>query len=317
MRRMVTLLLATVLALSPTGVALAQGTLRIGMTASDIPYTGGQTDNGFEGFRFVGYQIYEPLIAWDLTRGDRLAPLVPGLAESWEARKDAPTKWVFKLRKGVTFHDGSPFNADAVVFSYESIKKKDAPHFDPYGSGQVSFRLASLTGVTKLDDHTVEFETAKPTSFVPYQICYMLIVSPAQWNKVKDWRKFAEQPSGTGPFRVTKFVPRERLELEANKSYWDAKRRPKIDRLVLLPLPEPTTRLAALRSGQVDWIEVPPPDAIPSLKAAGFQISLWPYPHTWPYIFKLTEGSAFSDRRVREALNYAIDRDAIVEFLNG
>ena len=60
------------------------------MTASDIPYTGGQTDNGFEGFRFVGYQIYEPLIAWDLTRGDRLAPLVPGLAESWEVRKDRP-----------------------------------------------------------------------------------------------------------------------------------------------------------------------------------------------------------------------------------
>ena len=149
MRRLATVLLALVLALSFTGIALAQGTLRIGMTASDIPYTGGQTDNGFEGFRFVGYQIYEPLIAWDLTRGDRLAPLVPGLAESWEVRKDQPTKWVFKLRKGVTFHDGSPFNADAVVFSFESIKKKDAPHFDPYGSGQVSFRIASLTGVTQ------------------------------------------------------------------------------------------------------------------------------------------------------------------------
>src|SRR5205085_1615741 len=139
----VILLLAAVLSLSWTDPVLAQGTLRIGMTASDIPYTGGQTDNGFEGFRFVGYQIYEPLIAWDLTRGDRLAPLVPGLAESWEVRRDQPTKWVFKLRKGVTFHDGSPFNADAVVFSYESIKKKDAPHFDSYGSGQVSFRLAS------------------------------------------------------------------------------------------------------------------------------------------------------------------------------
>src|SRR2546430_12476669 len=59
---------------------------------------------------FVGYQIYEPLIAWDLSRGDRLAPLVPGLAESWEVRKDAPTKWVFKLRRGVTFHDGSPLD---------------------------------------------------------------------------------------------------------------------------------------------------------------------------------------------------------------
>src|SRR2546426_6333260 len=104
MRRIVTLILATALALSPTGVALAQGTLRIGMTASDIPYTGGQTDNGFEGFRFVGYQIYEPLIAWDLTRGDRLAPLVPGLAQSGGGRKDAPTEWGVQLRKGVEVH---------------------------------------------------------------------------------------------------------------------------------------------------------------------------------------------------------------------
>ena len=213
-----TVLLALVLALSFTGIALAQGTLRIGMTASDIPYTGGQTDNGFEGFRFVGLP---DLRAADrvgpLPRGDRLAPLVPGLAESWEVRKDQPTKWVFKLRKGVTFHDGSPFNADAVVFSFESIKKKDAPHFDAYGSGQVSFRIASVIGTTKVDDYTVEFETNKPTSFVPYQLCYMLIVSPTQWQKVKDWRKFAEQPSGTGPFKVTKFVPRERLELDAQQ----------------------------------------------------------------------------------------------------
>src|SRR5690349_10077637 len=156
MKRVAIVLVLAALSLAGPGAVLAQGTLRIGMTASDIPYTGGQSDNGFEGFRFVGYQIYEPLIAWDLTRGDRLAPLVPGLAESWEVRKDAPTKWVFKLRRGVTFHDGSPFNADAVIFTFESIKKKDAPHFDPYGSGQVGFRLASLVGISKIDDYTVE-----------------------------------------------------------------------------------------------------------------------------------------------------------------
>ena len=96
MRALARLLLALALPLTllslDVGSALAQGTLRIGMTASDIPYTGGQSDNGFEGFRFVGYQIYEPLIQWDLTRADRLAALVPGLAESWEVRKDAPTK---------------------------------------------------------------------------------------------------------------------------------------------------------------------------------------------------------------------------------
>src|SRR5258705_6721736 len=138
MRRFLILLLALALPLTLIGSAAAQGTLRIGMTASDIPYTGGQTDNGFEGFRFVGYQIYEPLIAWDLTRGDRLAPLVPGLAESWEPRKDAPTKWGFKLRKGGTFHDGSAFNADSGVFSFRALKKKDPPPLPPYGSRQGS-----------------------------------------------------------------------------------------------------------------------------------------------------------------------------------
>src|SRR5262245_45268283 len=152
MRRVIIVFLVLALACSLTDLAAAQGTLRFGMTASDIPYTGGRTDNGFEVCRFVGYQIYESLIAWDLTRGDRLAPLVPGLAESWEVRKDAPTRWVFKLRKGVTFHDGSPFNGDAVIFSFESIKKKDAPHFDTYGSGQVSFRLASVIAASTIDD---------------------------------------------------------------------------------------------------------------------------------------------------------------------
>src|SRR5688500_7632823 len=162
MSRFVTMTAVFLSLLVVAGGAAAQGTLRIGMTASDVPYTGGQSDNGFEGFRFVGYQVYEPLIAWDLTRGDRLPPLVPGLAESWEVRKDQPTKWVSKLRRDVKFHDGSPFNADAVVFSFESIKKKDAPHYDSYGSGQVTFRLASLKAIRKIDDHTVEFETDKP-----------------------------------------------------------------------------------------------------------------------------------------------------------
>jgi ABC-type transport system substrate-binding protein len=91
---------------------------------------------------------------------------------------------------------------------------------------------------------------------------------------------------------------------------------PKLAKLIVIPMPEATTRLAALRSGQVDWIEVPPPDAIPSLKAAGFQISLWPFPHVWPYIFNVTGKSAFRDRRLRMALNYAIDRDELVKFLN-
>src|SRR5712691_10672149 len=127
MRRFVTVATCLVSLVALAGVAGAQGTLRVGMTASDIPYSGGQPDNGFEGFRFVGYQLYEPLIAWDLTRSDRPAPLVPGLAESWEVRKDQPTKWVFKLRRNVKFHDGSAFTADAVVFPRPPITTHDPP----------------------------------------------------------------------------------------------------------------------------------------------------------------------------------------------
>src|SRR5215831_7518551 len=99
-------------------VARAQGkggVLRIGMTAADIPYTGGQPDQGFEGFRFIGFQLSDGLVRWDLSQGDTLPALVPGLAEAWEISKDDPTKWTFKLRRGVKFHDGSPFNADAFL----------------------------------------------------------------------------------------------------------------------------------------------------------------------------------------------------------
>jgi ABC-type transport system substrate-binding protein len=315
MKRVIASLAGLVLVLVASSGALAQGTLRIGMTAADIPYTGGQTDNGFEGFRFVGYQIYEPLVNWDLTRGDRLPPIVPALAESWEVRKDDPKKWVFKLRKGVKFHDGSTFNADAVVFTFESVKDSKAPHFDRYGASQIGFRIPSLKALRKIDDYTVEIETTTPTSFVPYQLVYFVMVSPTNWEKVgKDWRKYAERPSGTGPFRVTRLVPRERLELEAFKPYWNPKRAPKADKLVLFPMPEATTRLAALRSGQVDWIEVPPPDAIPQLKAAGFKIVTGRYPHNWAHTLRLDK-EPWNNKLVRKAANYAIDREGICKNL--
>ena len=317
MRAVIAAVVSVVLVLTAhVGAARAQGgTLRIGMTASDIPYTGGQADNGFEGLRFVGYQIYEPLINWDLTRGDRPAAPTPGLAESWAVKKDNPHLWTVKLRKGVTFHDGSAFNADAVVFTFESIRQKDAPHFDQKGASSAAVRINLIKSVKKVDDYTVEVESVKPSSFLPYQLLYVMIVSPANWTKVgKDWRKYAESPSGTGPFRVTRFVPRERLELEANKAYWNPKRVPKVDKLVLLPMPEPTTRLAALRSGQVDWVEVPPPDSIAALKGQGFQIVMGQYPHNWGHTLRLDK-APWDNKLLRMAANYAIDRVGICKSL--
>ena len=107
----------------------AQGHLRLGMTANDVPLTWGQPDNGFEGYRTPGLMIYDSLINFDLTSADKASGLIPGLAESWEVNKADPTKWTFKLRRGVKFHDGSDFNADAVVFNMDRLFNDKAPQY--------------------------------------------------------------------------------------------------------------------------------------------------------------------------------------------
>jgi peptide/nickel transport system substrate-binding protein len=297
------------------GAAERGGTLRIGMTAADIPYTGGQPDQGFEGFRFIGYQLYDPLVRWDLSQGEQLPAIVPGLAESWEVSKDDKTKWIFRLRRGVKFHDGTEFNADAVIWNWDAIRNKDAPQYDPRQASQAAQRITVMQSWRKLDDYTVEFTTSRPSSFVPYQLVYIFYVSPTQWEKVgRDWAALAHTPAGTGPFKLARLVPRERAELEPNRDYWDKPRIPKADRVVLLPMPEATTRLAALRTGQVDWIEVPPPDAIPVLRQAGFQITVRPYPHNWTHTLNLSR-PPWDNKLVRHAANYAIDREGICKAL--
>jgi peptide/nickel transport system substrate-binding protein len=215
----------------PAALALAQatpqrgGALRIGMTAADIPYTAGQLDQGGEGFRFMGYLLYDALINWDLSQGDRLPELVPALAESWEVRADDPTTWIFYLRKGVKFHDGTDFNADAVIWNLEKVRNKDAPQYDAKQAGDIAFRITLIKSWRKLDDYTVEFTTTRPSSFLPYQVCYLLVGSPHQWEKLgRDWRQVAMTPAGTGPFRLTRLVPRERAELEPFPEYWDKTR---------------------------------------------------------------------------------------------
>jgi peptide/nickel transport system substrate-binding protein len=298
--------------------ALAQGkggTLRIGMTASDIAYTAGQPDQGFEGFRFVGYQLYEALVRWDLSQGERLPDIAPALAESWVVDKNDVHRWVFTLRRGVKFHDGSDFNADAVIWNWDKIRNKEAPQYDTKQASEVGARITTIKSYKKIDNYTIEFLTTQPSSFVLFQLVYVFYSSPAQWDKVgKDWQAFAARPSGTGPFKMARFVPRERAEYEPNTAYWDKNRIPKVDKLVLLPMPEPTTRLAALRTGQVDWVEVPPPDAIPLLKQAGFQITMRSYPHVWPYSLNLKQ-APWDNKLVRQAANYAIDREGICKSL--
>lgn len=303
--------------LATAPAANAQGALRIGMTANDIPLTWGQPDNGFEGFRFVGLQLYDALINFDLSSPDKPSGLIPGLAESWSVDPDDPTKWTFNLRRGVKFHDGSEFDADAVIFNIDKLFDENSPQYSARQASLVNFRMPSFKSVEKIDKYTVRFTTKTPDSFFPFQICYFLMASPAQWEKTKDWNAFARDPSGTGPFKFARSTARERLELVRFEEHWDPTRRPKLDRVVLLPLPDPSARTAALLSGQVDWIEAPAPDAIPRIERQGLQVVSGVYPHIWSWHFSRVEGSPWNDIRIRKAANLAVDRAGIVQLLGG
>lgn len=292
--------------------------LRIGMTLSQVSATNGAPDGGFEGYRFTGYTIYDSLINWKLDDPKLPPTLAPGLATEWKVDDKDKTKWLFTLRKGVKFHDGSEFNADAAIWNLDKLFNKDAPQYDPKQTTQVRGRILSLKSWRKIDDYTIELTTHTPDATFPGQVPYVLFSSPAQYEKTgRNWVKYSEAPSGTGPFRLEKLAPRERAELVRNSSYWEAKRVSKSERVILLPIPEATTRASALLSGQVDFIEAPPPDMVPRLKSQKFVITANAYPHFWPYFMSFREDSPWRDVRVRKAVNLAIDREGIVKLLGG
>ncbi|CAN7384349.1 ABC transporter substrate-binding protein [Pseudorhodoferax sp. LjRoot39] len=320
--------------LALAGTAQAQDkTLRIAMTAADIPRTLGQPDQGFEGNRFTGIPMYDSLTQWDLSKADAPSVLIPGLATEWAVDAKDKTKWVFKLRPGVKFHDGSAFNADSVVWNVRKVLDKAAPHFDASQVGVTASRMPTLVSARKIDDMTVELTTSEPDSFLPLNLTNLFMASPAHWDaklkavpaSVTDaaerakqaWTAFAADASGTGPFKMTRFVPRERLELAANKAYWDPKRTPKIDKVVLLPMPEANARTAALLGNQVDWIEAPSPDAMPQITQRGYKIYSNAQPHVWPWQLSFAEGSPWLDKRVRQAANLCVDRAGLKQFLGG
>jgi peptide/nickel transport system substrate-binding protein len=311
--------------------AAAETVLRIGMTAADIPRTLGQPDQGYEGNRFTGLTLYDALTMWDLSSADKASVVIPGLATEWKVEDADHTKWTFKLRPGVKFHDGSDFNADAVVWNVEKVLKKDALQYDASQVGITASRMPTLVSARKIDDLTVEMITKEPDSFLPINLTNLFMASPTKWRKLYDaasgadekaksaaaWEAFARDASGTGPWKMSSFTPRERLELVKNENYWDKARIPHVDKMVLLPMPEANARTAALLAGQIDWAEAPAPDALPEIKQRGFVIYANEEPHVWPWQFSRVEGSPWNDIRVRKAANLCVDRDGLKDGLLG
>jgi peptide/nickel transport system substrate-binding protein len=298
--------------------AAVEKVMRIAMTLGDIPLTTGQPSQGAEGIRFIGLALYDSMFNWDLSQRDKAAKLIPGLAERYSVDHETKTVWTFNLRRAVKFHDGSDFNADAVVWNLDKLLNKDAPQFDQIQVAMAGSYLAGIKSYRKTDDYTVAITTAQPDAMFYYRVAGINFSSPARWKELGgDWNKFAERPSGTGPWMLEKLVPRTRAELVKNPSYWNRDRIPKLDRLILFAMPDPNTRVAALLSGQIDWVEAPPPDTVPRLKQQGLQVVSNVYPHVWPYWLSYTADSPFRDIRVRKAANLAIDREGLCQFLGG
>jgi peptide/nickel transport system substrate-binding protein len=288
------------------------GTLRIAMSAGNIPIPDQFVTEGGEGVRFVRVNLYDCLLNWDAGQGATPPDPIPGLASSWTRSADNLT-WTFTLRQGVKFHDGSPFNADAVIFALDRVLNKETEFYSNTQRSAGATFLGAIASYKKIDDFTVAITTKNPWAFLIYDLASIAIPSPAairQWGN----KAYPQHASGTGPFKMAQYVEGQVLELEPNKDYWGTKA--KLDKLVLYPKPEPAARLAALQAGQVDWAEVIPPDAIEQVKSAGYNVLLKTYPHTIYYGFN-TYRAPFNDVRVRQAVAYGIDRAGIVSIIQG
>ncbi len=259
--------------------------------------------------------VYEPLI--DL---DKDLKSIPGLATAWQ--QTSPTVWRFQLRKGVKFHDGTPFTADDVVFTMARVAGD--------GSDMKSY-VNDFKEVRKIDSHTVEIETKTPLPILPQILSQVLIMSK-QWcednnaTRPVDRRKGIEnaasfKTNGTGPYHVRERQPNVNTRFARNPNYW-GKVQGNVQEVIFTPIASASTRVAALLSGQVDVMEPVPVQDIERVNTnAGTRVLTGPELRTIflgmdqkrdELLFSSVKGkNPFKDKRVRQAFYQAIDIDGI------
>ncbi|MBN9676149.1 ABC transporter substrate-binding protein [Salipiger bermudensis] len=231
----------------------------------------------------------------------------PALATAWEISEDG-TEYTFTLREGVTFHDGSPFNAEAVVFNFERMLNEDHPYHDT-GPFPLAFFFSSVSSVEAVDDLTVKFTLSEPYAPFLSNLAYPtgLIVSPAAVEQ--HGADFGRNPSGTGAFTFAEWRSNEAVVVEANPDYWDGA--PELQAVVFRPITDANTRTAEMLAGGIDMMVEVPPVALSQFQDDAFQVFEQAGPHVWFLILNAKEGP-FADKRVRQAANYAINKEALV-----
>ncbi len=247
-------------------------------------------------------QLYDSLLWFDDD-----GKLVPALAESWEVSEDS-TEYTFYLRQDVTFHNGEPFNADAVVFSWERGSTSDF-------TNARSWQYAS--SVEAIDEYTVKVTTPEADALLLSTIVDNWFMIPPGYFAEVGQEGFEEHPVGTGPFMFVEWVKGDHITMAANTDYWGEA--PKIETLIFRPIPESSTRVAAIQTGEVDIVtRLSSEEATSLMGVEGLTIIKYPGTRVFYIAFNnLTTGldKPTMDAKVRQAMNYAVDVDAIIDAL--
>ncbi|MDY8110557.1 ABC transporter substrate-binding protein [Fulvimarina sp. 2208YS6-2-32] len=233
----------------------------------------------------------------------------PSLATDWSISDDGLT-YTFELREDVTFHDGTPFDAEAVKFTFERMLKEDHPFHDT-GPFPLAFFFSAIDTITATDPTTVEFRLKEP--FAPFlsNLAYPtgLIVSPTAVETFG--KEFGRNPVGTGAFEFEEWAANQRVVATGFAEHWDGA--PALEAVVFRPVTDANTRVAEMLSGGLDMMVEVPADSLQTFRDdATFEVFEEAGPHLWFLILNTREGP-FADKRVRQAVNYAIDKQAIAE----
>ncbi|WP_157618964.1 ABC transporter substrate-binding protein [Skermanella stibiiresistens] len=233
----------------------------------------------------------------------------PALATSWDVAEDGKT-YTFHLRDRVKFHDDTPFDASAVKYNFDRMLDDKHPRHDT-GPFPLSFFFSAVERTEVVDAQTVRFHLKEPYAPLLSNLAYPtgLMVSPTAIEA--HGKDFGRHPTGTGAFKFAEWQSNTKVVLERNAEYWNGA--PKLQAVIFRPLTDANTRLTELLAGGLDLMVEVPPDAVDLLqKAGGFTLYEQAGPHLWFLILNTREGP-FKDPRVRQAINYAIDKRALVD----
>lgn len=301
---LVVFLLAGSSAVAQSSRTMAPSTVVVAQTQDIVSFdvariTGSQGVN-------VLIHVNEPLV---MEHPDRSQGIVPWLAESWETPDD--NTWIFRLREGVTFHNGEPFTADAVVYSYERYRDPNLPGLQH----AYYWDLANMESVTAEDDLTVVIKTSAPSPTMLAVLSQMYITEP-KWTSSQSDDVTNRQAVGTGPFKFKSWTRDEQVVLEAFDDYWFGQ--PIADELVFRVIPEVGTRVAELLTGGVHIAGSLNMDQVSKLDTDTTRASINPGSRiVYLGIVTNDESLPTSNKLVRQAFNYAVDVDTIASALFG